>query len=39
MEPATSAHVVSDTVPCELHGEVEVKGVHFYIAMHEPRAD
>ncbi|MEO6472774.1 MAG: adenylate/guanylate cyclase domain-containing protein [Aeromicrobium sp.] len=35
----TSWHLISDTVPCELRGEVEVKGVHFPIAMYEPRAD
>ncbi len=34
----TSWALVSDTVACELRGEVEVKGVHFPIAMYEPRA-
>ena len=34
----TSWHLVSDTVPCEPHGEIEVKGVHFPIAMYEPVA-
>ncbi|KRC65473.1 hypothetical protein ASE12_12350 [Aeromicrobium sp. Root236] len=32
----TSWHLVSDSVPCELRGEVLVKGVHFPIAMYEP---
>jgi class 3 adenylate cyclase len=32
----TSWHLVSDTVPCTPRGEVEVKGVHYPIAMYEP---
>ena len=32
----TSWHLVSDTVPCSPRGEVEVKGVHYPIAMYEP---
>ncbi|WP_188110676.1 adenylate/guanylate cyclase domain-containing protein [Aeromicrobium ginsengisoli] len=32
----TSWHLVSDSVPCEPRGEVQVKGVHFPIAMYEP---
>jgi class 3 adenylate cyclase len=35
----TSWHLVSDTVSCQPRGEVEVKGVHFPIAMYEPDAD
>ncbi|MEO6606208.1 MAG: adenylate/guanylate cyclase domain-containing protein, partial [Aeromicrobium sp.] len=35
----TSWHLVSDTVACQPRGEVEVKGVHFPIAMYEPQAD
>ncbi|KQV74668.1 hypothetical protein ASC61_06430 [Aeromicrobium sp. Root344] len=33
----TSWHLVPDGVVCEPRGEVEVKGVHFPIAMYEPR--
>ena len=33
----TSYHLASDTVPCQPFGEVEVKGVHFPIAMYEPQ--
>jgi class 3 adenylate cyclase len=32
----TSWHLIADTVPCEPRGEIEVKGVHFPIAMYEP---
>ena len=32
----TSWHLVSDRVRCEPRGEVQVKGVHFPIAMYEP---
>ncbi|MFL6108884.1 MAG: adenylate/guanylate cyclase domain-containing protein [Marmoricola sp.] len=35
----TSWHLVADEVPCRQRGEVEVKGVHFPIAMYEPAAD
>ena len=35
----TSWALVSDTVACQSFGEVEVKGVHFPIAMYEPRSD
>ena len=34
----TSYHLVSDTVPCQPFGEIEVKGVHFPIAMYEPQS-
>ena len=34
----TSWHLVSDAVPCRPRGEVDVKGVHFPIAMYEPEA-
>jgi class 3 adenylate cyclase len=34
----TSWHLISDAVQCQPHGEVEVKGVHFPIAMYEPLA-
>jgi len=34
----TSWHLVSDTVPCTPRGEVQVKGVHYPIAMYEPVA-
>ncbi|MCW2754623.1 MAG: hypothetical protein JWQ32_2034 [Marmoricola sp.] len=34
----TSWHLVSDTVTCHPRGEVDVKGVHFPIAMYEPVA-
>ncbi len=34
----TSWHLVSDTVPCRPRGEVEVKGIHYPIAMYEPVA-
>jgi len=33
---ATSWHLVKDQVRCEPHGQIEVKGVHFPIAMYEP---
>ncbi len=33
----TSWHLVSDVIPCQPRGEVEVKGVHFPIAMYEPQ--
>jgi len=36
---ATSWHLVADTVACRPRGEVEVKGVHFPIAMYEPEAE
>jgi len=32
----TSWHLIKDDVPCLPRGEVEVKGVHFPIAMYEP---
>jgi len=32
----TSWHLISDSITCEQRGEVEVKGVHFPIAMFEP---
>jgi class 3 adenylate cyclase len=32
----TSWHLVKDELPCEPRGEVDVKGVHFPIAMYEP---
>ncbi|MEO6604863.1 MAG: adenylate/guanylate cyclase domain-containing protein, partial [Aeromicrobium sp.] len=32
----TSWHLISDKVQCQPHGEIEVKGVHFPIAMYEP---
>lgn len=32
----TSWHLLGDDEPCEPRGEVEVKGVHFPIAMYEP---
>ncbi len=34
-----SWHLVSDTIPCQLRGEVEVEGVRFLIAMYEPETD
>jgi class 3 adenylate cyclase len=34
----TSWALISDDVPCQPHGEVEVKGVHFPISMFEPDA-
>jgi len=34
----TSWHLVKDSVTCEPRGEVEVKGVHFPIAMYEPES-
>lgn len=34
----TSWHLVADEVPCQQRGEVEVKGVHFAIAMYEPES-
>lgn len=33
----TSWHLISDYIPCQQRGEVEVKGVHFPISMYEPR--
>lgn len=35
----TSWHLIADTVSCQPRGEVEVKGVHFPIAMYEPDAE
>lgn len=32
----TSWHLIADDVSCEHRGEVEVKGVHYPIAMYEP---
>ena len=33
---STSWHLVKDDVPCASRGEVEVKGVHYPIAVYEP---
>jgi class 3 adenylate cyclase len=33
---STSWHLVKDEVPCEPRGEIDVKGVHYPIAVYEP---
>jgi class 3 adenylate cyclase len=33
---STSWHLVKDEVPCEPRGEIDVKGVHYPVAVYEP---
>jgi hypothetical protein len=33
---STSWHLVKDVVPCAPRGEIDVKGVHYPIAVYEP---